>query len=113
MTSRVRQVAPIRKEAPLGLAIKAPQDLPQVPAGAGHHNQDDEALENMMGAQGHNDDKVGLRRLMSRTGEGTGNSRRSTRWYSGLGGVCRYQHHHQHDDHQAVSAQLGTSSVCI
>ena len=73
MTSRVRQVAPIRKEAPLGLANKAPQDLPQVPAGAGRHKRSDTESQYVMGAQGRDDGKVGWRRVV----DSSGGSRRS------------------------------------
>ena len=68
MTSRVRQVAPIRKEAPLELANKAPQNFPQVPAGAGHHKRSNTESQCVMGAQGRDDGKVGLRRVVDSSG---------------------------------------------
>ena len=51
MTGSIRQVAPIRKGAPRGLAEPAPQDRPQVPAGVGHHSNLDTASKDVMGRQ--------------------------------------------------------------
>ena len=58
MTSSIRQVAPIRKGVPRGLAKSAPQDLPQVPAGVGHHSSIDTASQDVMGAPEEEDSKV-------------------------------------------------------